>query len=91
VKELTEATGQKCAFSQVDVRQPASLNEAVKKCIETFGRIDYVICGMALTSCVFPGSLELTYGGNKVLLETSWRRFLAFQKMPLKLYSKLTP
>lgn len=46
-KELTEATGQACLPAQADVRQPASLKEAVAKTIEKFGRIDFVICGAA--------------------------------------------
>ncbi|KAJ7240398.1 2,4-dienoyl-CoA reductase [Mycena haematopus] len=46
-KELSEATGQKCIPFQADVRQPKTLQEAVAKTIETFGRIDFVICGAA--------------------------------------------
>ncbi|KAJ6480273.1 2,4-dienoyl-CoA reductase [Mycena sanguinolenta] len=46
-KELSEATGQKCIPCQADVRQPKTLQEAVAKTIETFGRIDFVICGAA--------------------------------------------
>jgi len=46
-RELTAATGRKCFFSQVDVRKPDTLKEAVNKCIAEFGRIDYVIAGAA--------------------------------------------
>jgi len=46
-KELSEATGQECIPTQGDVRQPATLKEAVAKTIAKFGRIDYVICGAA--------------------------------------------
>ncbi|KAJ7111144.1 2,4-dienoyl-CoA reductase [Mycena crocata] len=46
-KELSEATGQKCLPCQGDVRQPKSLQEAVAKTIEAYGRIDFVICGAA--------------------------------------------
>ncbi|KAF5309776.1 hypothetical protein D9611_013605 [Ephemerocybe angulata] len=46
-KELSAATGQECLPAQADVRQPASLKEAVAKTIEKFGRIDFVICGAA--------------------------------------------
>ncbi|KAJ6551909.1 2,4-dienoyl-CoA reductase [Mycena capillaripes] len=46
-KELSEATGQKCLPCQADVRQPKALQDAVAKTIETFGRIDFVICGAA--------------------------------------------
>ena len=44
-KELSEATGQQCIATPADVRQPATLKEAVAKTIANFGRIDYVICG----------------------------------------------
>ena len=44
-KELSEATGKECIAAPADVRQPATLKEAVAKTIAKFGRIDYVICG----------------------------------------------
>lgn len=44
-KELSDATGRACLPAQADVRQPKQLQEAVRKTIERFGRIDYVICG----------------------------------------------
>ncbi|KDR73235.1 hypothetical protein GALMADRAFT_251819 [Galerina marginata CBS 339.88] len=46
-KEFSEATGQECIPAQGDVRQPATLKDAVAKTIAKFGRIDYVICGAA--------------------------------------------
>ncbi|TFK70871.1 2,4-dienoyl-CoA reductase [Pluteus cervinus] len=46
-KELSEATGSICIPAQADVRQPKTLQEAVAKTIEKFGRIDFVICGAA--------------------------------------------
>jgi len=46
-KELSGATGQNCIPCQADVRHPKALQEAVAKTIETFGRIDFVICGAA--------------------------------------------
>ncbi|KAK0200099.1 hypothetical protein DFS33DRAFT_1367033 [Desarmillaria ectypa] len=46
-KELSEATGQVCIPAQADVRQPNALQDAVRKTIEKFGRIDFVICGAA--------------------------------------------
>ncbi|KAF4566167.1 hypothetical protein EYR40_002019 [Pleurotus pulmonarius] len=46
-KELTEATGSKCIPVQADVRDPKALHAAVKQTIDTFGRIDFVICGAA--------------------------------------------
>ncbi|KAH6904603.1 2,4-dienoyl-CoA reductase [Coprinopsis sp. MPI-PUGE-AT-0042] len=42
--ELSGRTGRECLPVQGDVRQPASLKEAVAKTIEKFGRIDFVIC-----------------------------------------------
>ncbi|KAJ6555210.1 2,4-dienoyl-CoA reductase [Mycena vulgaris] len=46
-KELAEATGNKCLPVAGDVRQPRTLQDAVAKTIEAFGRIDFVICGAA--------------------------------------------
>ncbi|KAF8333930.1 NAD-P-binding protein [Cantharellus anzutake] len=46
-KELSNATGQRCVFAQADVREPEQLKAAAKKCIDTFGKIDFVICGAA--------------------------------------------
>ncbi|KAJ7143785.1 2,4-dienoyl-CoA reductase [Mycena epipterygia] len=46
-KELSEATGQKCLPCQADVRHPKTIQDAVAKTIEQFGRIDFVICGAA--------------------------------------------
>ncbi|KAG6827384.1 hypothetical protein H0H92_011982 [Tricholoma furcatifolium] len=46
-KELSEATGRKCIPAQADVRDPKTLQEAVRKTIEAFGKIDFVICGAA--------------------------------------------
>ena len=34
-----------CIPAQADVRKPDELKEAVRKTIEKFGRIDFVICG----------------------------------------------
>ncbi|KAF8530681.1 hypothetical protein JB92DRAFT_2856909 [Gautieria morchelliformis] len=45
--ELSESTGKTCIAAQADVRQPQQLQEAVKKTIDKFGRIDYVVCGAA--------------------------------------------
>ncbi len=36
---------------QADVRDPKALHAAVKQTIDTFGRIDFVICGE--TGCLF--------------------------------------
>ncbi|KAF8309815.1 2,4-dienoyl-CoA reductase [Clavulina sp. PMI_390] len=46
-KELSAATGKKCVFASVDVRKPDTLKAAVAKCIEVYGKIDFVICGAA--------------------------------------------
>jgi hypothetical protein len=49
-KELSEATGRTCIPAQGDVRDPKTLQEAVAKTIEKFGRIDFVICGEGLSN-----------------------------------------
>ncbi|KIK55462.1 hypothetical protein GYMLUDRAFT_175646 [Collybiopsis luxurians FD-317 M1] len=46
-QELSQKTGEVCIPAQADVRKPESLRDAVKKAIERFGRIDFVICGAA--------------------------------------------
>lgn len=46
-KELSEATGSRCIPAQADVRYANQLQAAVALTIETFGRIDFVICGMS--------------------------------------------
>jgi len=45
--ELSAATGRRCIFAQADVRDPKQIQAAVSKTIETYGRIDFVICGAA--------------------------------------------
>ncbi|EIN13109.1 NAD(P)-binding protein [Punctularia strigosozonata HHB-11173 SS5] len=45
--DLSSKTKQKCVPLQADVRSPEQLKEAVKKCVEEFGHIDFVICGAA--------------------------------------------
>ena len=44
-EELSKGTGSTCIPAQADVRRPDELKEAVRKTIEKFGRIDFVICG----------------------------------------------
>jgi len=46
-EELSKGTGNTCIPAQADVRKPDELKEAVRKTIEKFGRIDFVICGAA--------------------------------------------
>jgi len=46
-EELSKGTGSTCIPAQADVRKPDQLKEAVRKTIEKFGRIDFVICGAA--------------------------------------------
>jgi len=46
-EELSKGTGNTCIPAQADVRKPEELKEAVRKTIERFGRIDFVICGAA--------------------------------------------
>jgi len=45
--ELSKGTGNICIPAQADVRKPDELKDAVRKTIEKFGRIDFVICGAA--------------------------------------------
>lgn len=45
--ELSASTKQRCIPAQADVRKPAELATAVQKAIDTFGKIDFVICGAA--------------------------------------------
>ena len=44
-EELSRGTGNTCIPAQADVRKPDELKEAVRKTIEKFGKIDFVICG----------------------------------------------
>lgn len=46
-KELSSATGQECIPCPADVREPDQLKAAVKKTLDKFGRIDFVIVGSA--------------------------------------------
>ncbi|PWN97399.1 2,4-dienoyl-CoA reductase [Tilletiopsis washingtonensis] len=41
------AHGARCIATPADVRKEEALREAVRKTVETFGRIDFVICGAA--------------------------------------------
>ncbi|WVF73051.1 hypothetical protein IAT40_007869 [Kwoniella sp. CBS 6097] len=44
---LSKKTGGKCIATSADVRDPEQVQAAVKKTIEEFGKIDFVICGAA--------------------------------------------
>ncbi|WVQ84697.1 hypothetical protein IAT38_006853 [Cryptococcus sp. DSM 104549] len=44
---LSKATGQKCVAAPADVRDADSLKKAAKTAADTFGKIDFVICGAA--------------------------------------------
>ncbi|CBQ72344.1 related to SPS19-peroxisomal 2,4-dienoyl-CoA reductase [Sporisorium reilianum SRZ2] len=46
-KDLAAATGSECLDCPADVRDPEQLKAAVRKTIEKFGRIDFVIAGSA--------------------------------------------
>lgn len=46
-QELASATGQQCLACPADVREPEQLKEAVRKTVDKFGRIDFVIAGSA--------------------------------------------
>lgn len=43
--ELSRATGKKCIGVSGDVRKLESLQDAVKRTVDEFGRIDFVIAG----------------------------------------------
>lgn len=68
-KELSEATGRSCIPAQADVRHPKALQDAVAKAIETFGRIDFVICGKSslgertTSSCFSASAGSFTFFG----------------------------
>jgi peroxisomal 2,4-dienoyl-CoA reductase len=81
-EELAKATGRSCIPAQADVRQPQALRSAVEKTIDSFGRIDFVICGAAgnflapivsLSENAFKTVLEIdtigTYNTIKATLE----------------------
>ena len=76
-QELSAATGQTCIPAQADVRQPKMLQDAVKKTIEAFGRIDFVICGAHALQVLCNA---LSSPGRQVPLVTSWLRFLACRR-----------
>ena len=50
-KELSEATKRTCIPAQADVRDTKTLQAAVQKTVEKFGRIDFVICGKVAPGC----------------------------------------
>ena len=50
-EELSKGTGNTCIPAQADVRRPDALKEAVRKTVEKFGRIDFVICGESKPTC----------------------------------------
>ena len=90
-KELSEATGRRCTFAQADVRQPAQLRAAVDKAISTYGRIDFVICGMHALARSTPRRRLISHAKcQQVPLEISWLLFLVFPKTGLRLLLRLT-
>lgn len=93
-KELSETTGQECIPTPADVRQPATLKEAVAKTIAKFGHIDYVICGKYsyFINCNIPTKdlSTLKTFSYQVLLEISWHLSLECQRTLSKRYWKLT-
>ncbi|WVO14286.1 hypothetical protein L204_101918 [Cryptococcus depauperatus] len=46
-KNLEKATGSRCIATPADVRQPIQIKNAVKLTQDTYGKIDFVICGAA--------------------------------------------
>jgi peroxisomal 2,4-dienoyl-CoA reductase len=46
-KELEASTGQRCLAIPSDVRDIDKMAAAAKQCVDTFGRLDFVIAGAA--------------------------------------------
>ncbi|TYJ58809.1 hypothetical protein B9479_000241 [Cryptococcus floricola] len=46
-KNLQDATGSKCIAAPADVRKPEQIKDAVKRTVDAYGKIDFVICGAA--------------------------------------------
>lgn len=44
-RQLSDETGQRCLALTADVRRPEDLEAAVKRTVDAFGGIDFVICG----------------------------------------------
>lgn len=44
---MSNNTGKKCIAIQADVRDYLSMQNAVKKALEIYGKIDIVVCGAA--------------------------------------------
>jgi len=71
-EELSKGTGNTCIPAQADVRKPDELKEAVRKTIEKFGKIDFVICGefkplvltVQCTNLTWPPMLCVGAAGN---------------------------
>jgi 2,4-dienoyl-CoA reductase [(3E)-enoyl-CoA-producing], peroxisomal len=51
-KELSNESGKICLPLQADVRKMADLDNAARKTVEKFGKIDFVICGMNHTPLI---------------------------------------
>ncbi|ODN92153.1 peroxisomal 2,4-dienoyl-CoA reductase [Cryptococcus wingfieldii CBS 7118] len=46
-KNLQDSTGSKCIAAPADVRKPEQIKDAVKRTVDAYGKIDFVICGAA--------------------------------------------
>jgi len=53
-RELSAATGSSCLAARADVRDPRQVQAAVKKTIERYGRIDFVINGICPKHTFYP-------------------------------------
>lgn len=58
-QELEKETGQRCLGLQADVRDSKALEEAVRRTVEEFGGIDFVVCGTLLLCNLIPGRVRL--------------------------------
>ncbi|MFW6086206.1 MAG: SDR family oxidoreductase [Myxococcota bacterium] len=66
-KELGEATGRECLAVSADVREPPSVETALQRTLDRFGRIDVVVNGAA-GNFLAPAA-QLSYNGFRTVLE----------------------
>ncbi|KAM6155226.1 peroxisomal 2,4-dienoyl-CoA reductase [(3E)-enoyl-CoA-producing] [Rhynchocyon petersi] len=66
-KKLTAATGQRCLPLCLDVRDPSTINTAVDKALEEFGKIDILVNGAA-GNFLCPAS-SLSFNAFKTVLD----------------------
>lgn len=57
-QELEKETGQRCLGLQADVRDSKALEEAVRRTVEEFGGVDFVVCGTLPLCNLIPGRVN---------------------------------